>query len=269
MLKYRILTAALLLPVVFLVVWFLPMPWFALLVGAVIVWAGWEWSRLVGLVKNTWRIGYTILIALALISTYYLPVNWVLFIALIAWLWAGSAMLSYAVGSHALLGLQYPALKALMGIFALIPCWLAINVLRETIGGPVWLLFGLILIWMGMDTGAYVAGRLWGKHPLASRVSPQKTWEGFFGGLILSLIIAITISLIFYTPLYRLLMICTLTLITNLFAALGDLVESMLKRQAGMKDSGVGLPGHGGILDRMDSIAAGLPIFALGTLLLL
>ncbi len=268
MLKKRIITAVILIPLLILVILFLPMPWFSILIGAVIAWAGWEWSGLIGWKDSSWRTVYTAVVVVALIITYFLPINWVLAIAFFAWIWASVGMLNYAMGRSSL-GLQYPILKALMGLLALVPCWLAVGVIRETIGGPVWLLIGLLLIWGGMDTGAYIAGRLWGRRQLAPRVSPNKTWEGFLGGIILTLILAIIVSLLLQEAPHRFLMICILAVITGIFSVLGDLVESMLKRQVGMKDSGSGLPGHGGILDRIDSVTAALPVFALLSLILL
>lgn len=272
MLKKRILTAIVLVPLLILAIWFLPKLWFAALICAVIAWAGWEWSALVGWQDRTWRVAYTAIVVSALIVSGfivpdYLPIRWVLIIAFFAWIWASLAMVRYALGRNPL-GLQYPILKAVMGLLALVPCWLAVIVIRDSISGPAWLLFGLLLIW-SMDTGAYIAGRLWGKHKLALRVSPKKTWQGCGGGIVLTLIIAIIVSLLFHANLQHLVLICILAVITAVFAVLGDLVESMLKRQVGIKDSGSGLPGHGGILDRIDSVAAALPIFALGSLILL
>lgn len=266
MLKYRLLTALILIPLIIISIWYLPMPWFALLIAVAVIAASWEWSALVGFQSHVGRGFYTLIIVAALVITYYLPIHWVLFAALVAWLWAAAAVISYALGGSAV-GMQYPFLKGIMGLFALVPCWLAINVVRETLGGPFWLFFGLMLVW-ATDTGGYVAGRLWGKRPLARRVSPNKTWEGFIGGIVLTLIIAVVVSLIFNTSPYEIFLICVLAFIVALFAVLGDLLESLLKREVGLKDSGVLLPGHGGVLDRVDSLMAALPIFALGSLLL-
>lgn len=268
MLKKRILTAIVLVPILILVIWLLPMPWLSILIGLVIVWAAWEWSGLIGWQDKIWRMVYTAIVTIALVVTHYLPINWVLVFAFVAWIWASLAVISYAFGCRPL-GLQYPILKALMGLLALVPCWLSVGFIRETIDGRLWLLFGLLLIWGGMDTGAYIAGRLWGKHKLVARVSPKKSWQGFWGGIILTLIIAVIVSLLLHESLRRLLMICILAVITGIFSMFGDLLESMLKRQANVKDSGSGLPGHGGILDRIDSVTAALPIFTLASLILL
>lgn len=267
MFKHRLLTIIILIPIIIIAIWYLPMPWFAFLIGIVVIISAWEWSTLMGLQKKISRAVYTLIIISAVVITYYLPIRWVLFSALLAWIWAAFAIVNYAVGRSPL-GLQYIFLKGLMGVFALVPSWLAINVIRETLGGPFWLFFAFMLVW-ATDTGGYLAGKKWGTHSLAKRVSPNKTWEGFLGGIVLSLIVAIIVSLIFHTPPYRIFLICVLAFAVALFAVLGDLLESMLKREIGVKDSGTLLPGHGGILDRVDSIMAALPIFALGSLLLL
>lgn len=265
MLKHRFLTLLVLIPVVLLAVGFLPMPWFAVLVSVVIAWAAWEWATLAG-IKNHYSRGlYVLLIAAALWAAYYLPVFWILVASLVVWIWIAAAIFCYAFG-FAPLGFQYSMIKIIVGFFTLVPCWLAITALREDIGGPGWLLFGFVMVWT-MDTGAYVAGRWWGKHTLIIRVSPKKTCEGLWGGIISTLLMAVVIGCIFQLPFDRVFLFCLLALITAIFAIVGDLFESMLKRQAGVKDSGQLLPGHGGILDRIDSVVAALPIFALCSLL--
>lgn len=265
MLKYRFLTALILVPIVLVVIWFLPMPWFAILMAAVIVWAAWEWALLMNIHQTLYRLLYMLLIVGVLVGSYFLPVQWVLVVSLIAWLWAFAAVICYQFEKKPL-GFQHPWVVGIMGALALVPCWLSISVLREDIGGPIWLLFALVVIW-AMDTGAYFAGKFWGKHKLIPHVSPNKTREGLYGGVALVFVIALIVSLAFRVPCYRLVTICVLSIITALFAAVGDLFESMLKRQVDVKDSGRGLPGHGGILDRIDSLIAALPVFTLGSLL--
>ena len=254
-----------LIPIVLLAIGFLPMPWFAVLVGIVIAWAAWEWAALAGIINNYSRGLYVLLIAAALLAAYYLSVFWILVASLVVWIWITASILCYASG-FAPLGFQYSMIKIVVGFFTLVPCWLAITALREDIGGPGWLLFSFVVVWM-MDTGAYVTGRWWGKHTLITRVSPKKTWEGLWGGIISALLMAIVVGLIFQRPFGRVFLFCLLTLITAVFAIVGDLFESMLKRQAGVKDSGQLLPGHGGILDRIDSVVAALPVFVLCSLL--
>lgn len=266
MLKHRLITALVLVPVLIVMIWFLPMPWFAILAGIIMAWAAWEWSGFFEASTLLIRIGYVVFIVVMLVVTYFLPIEWVLWVTLLAWIWAAAAVIRYQ-NDEPPLGLEKFWGRALLGIFAIVPCWLSINVLREDIGGPVWLLFGLILVWV-LDIGAYFAGKRWGKKPLMSRVSPNKTWEGFYGGVAVMFVFAFIICLAFRVPLHRFVMILVLSIIVGLFAVFGDLVESLLKRQVGLKDSGKGLPGHGGILDRIDSVLAALPIFTLGSLLM-
>ena len=117
------------------------------------------------------------------------------------------------------------------------------------------------------DIGAYFAGRQWGQHKLAVQVSPGKTWEGFWGGMATSLLCVVVIWLVAANPAYALLPSLAIGLLTALSSVVGDLLESMLKRHVQVKDSGKILPGHGGILDRIDGITAAAPVFALGLIM--
>ena len=266
MLRHRVLTILALIPIVLLAVGFLPMPWFAVLVGAVIAWAALEWAALTGIISYYGRGLYVFLIAIVLWATYYLSVFWILAISFVVWIWITAAIFCYAFDC-APLGFQYSIIRIFAGFLTLIPCWLAIIALREDIGGPRWLLFGFIVVW-AMDIGAYITGLWWGKHTLVTRVSPKKTWEGLWGGIISTLLVVSVVDLIFRLPLDLIFLFYLLTLIAAAFAIVGDLFESMLKRQADVKDSGQLLPGHGGILDRIDSVVAALPVFALCSLLI-
>jgi phosphatidate cytidylyltransferase len=151
--------------------------------------------------------------------------------------------------------------------------WRAVNELHDTnlFGaghGAYALLFLFVLIW-GADSGAYFAGKAFGKTKLLPRVSPGKSWQGLFGGLLLTGLISPALFWILPTPHPRFFVVLTLCWITVLFSVLGDLFESMLKRNVGLKDSGRLFPGHGGLLDRIDSLTAAAPIFALGSLVML
>jgi phosphatidate cytidylyltransferase len=129
--------------------------------------------------------------------------------------------------------------------------------------GAGYVLFLLIMI-AAADTGAYFSGRLWGRHKLAPQISPGKTWEGVLGAIAATLVIALSGALWFQVePLYWM-MFVGICLLTVLFSIIGDLFESMIKRQKGVKDSGNLLPGHGGVLDRIDSLTAAAPLFLLG-----
>ena len=150
----------------------------------------------------------------------------------------------------------------------LVPFWLSMNMLQGSTNiGPVLLLIAFILVW-SVDVGAYFVGRFCGRRKLIERVSPNKTWEGFVSGVVACVIVAFIIGFIRHMPWPQMLALGLLGLIVALFSVVGDLFESMLKRQLGIKDSGPILPGHGGFLDSFNSALAALPIFMLGMLLM-
>jgi len=126
--------------------------------------------------------------------------------------------------------------------------------------GAQWVLFALVLVWVA-DIGAYFCGRRFGRVRLAPQVSPAKTWEGVFGAMLLSALVAIAGALWFHLPLGTFLALC---LGVVGFSIIGDLTESLLKRYAGVKDSGTLFPGHGGVMDRIDSITGAAPVLFLG-----
>jgi phosphatidate cytidylyltransferase len=151
---------------------------------------------------------------------------------------------------------------ALAGLLTLIPAWVALMNLHSTPDyGPRYALFLLLLIWIA-DSGAYFVGRRWGRTKLAPRISPGKTWEGVVGALTVTLAVAGAGAVSLGVRRWgAFILICVITVS---FSVVGDLPESMLKRQYHTKDSGHLLPGHGGILDRVDSLTAAAPIFLLG-----
>jgi phosphatidate cytidylyltransferase len=144
----------------------------------------------------------------------------------------------------------------ILGIVYIFGCWKCARPLRET--NPHWLMYGLMLNWVG-DIGAYYVGRPYGKHKLAPRVSPQKSWEGSLASVVTSVIVG-TIYLERFIPTVPLWQAIVLTVAANIAGQLGDLAESAMKRGANVKDSGVILPGHGGFLDRVDSTLFALPV---------
>ncbi len=152
-----------------------------------------------------------------------------------------------------------------MGLLTLLPTWLALVYLRALPNGE-WKIVFLLGLVAAADIGAYFSGSTFGRRKLAPSVSPGKSWEGFWGGLALSMLLALAVWWFCWRtlplPAWLLVVACTV-----LASVLGDLLESMIKRQRGVKDSGTLLPGHGGIMDRLDSISAAAPIFALGLLL--
>ncbi len=222
---------------------FLPRPAFALLVALVVGLGAFEWARLSGV--TAWV--YAPVMALLVFALYHTHPHWPLFllaavfwVAIVpAWLWGGVKRFGLSVA----------------GFVVLLPAGLAMSTLA-----PLEMLLVMILVWIA-DTAAYFAGRTWGRHKLAPSISPGKTWEGAAGGLVGALAYAIICGSfaegILWVP-----YLAGAALIAVL-SILGDLFESAAKRQAGVKDSGTVLPGHGGILDRIDSATAALPVAAL------
>jgi len=159
-------------------------------------------------------------------------------------------------------------MRSLMGVLVLAPSWLAaVYLLSFPRGGG--LLIAMVVIVAAADIGAYFSGRTWGKHKLAVLVSPAKTWEGFWGGMLVCLVLAGLIWSVLPNQASHISLpaVITVVLTTALASVVGDLTVSMVKRQSGHKDSGSLLPGHGGILDRLDSLCGAAPVFALGLLL--
>jgi phosphatidate cytidylyltransferase len=157
-----------------------------------------------------------------------------------------------------------PWSAGLAGVLALVPAWVALVWLRYLPNGQYWVLFTLLLVW-GADVGAYFAGHRFGHTRLAPAVSPGKTWEGVIGGFALSAIVAVAGSAWFALPLYAFVPLC---LAAVGFSIVGDLTESLLKRFAGVKDSGTLFPGHGGVMDRIDSVTGAAPVLFFGLTIL-
>jgi phosphatidate cytidylyltransferase len=158
-----------------------------------------------------------------------------------------------------------PLRVAVAGLLALALAWLAIARMRlDWLHGSHVVMYGLLIVWLA-DSGAYFAGRAFGRRKLAPAVSPGKTWAGFWGGLLACALLAVVTALLYQLPLLSLL---ALTVVTGVFSVVGDLTESLCKRFAGVKDSGNLIPGHGGVLDRFDSLLAALPPLMLGAQLL-
>lgn len=290
MLKQRILTAIILIPLVLWGVFKLPPIWFAVSTGLVIGLAAWEWSRLMGLQKTILRILYVDVIVLLLIVAAVLPPIWVLFLGIIWWVCAlfmilkiarqqlqmeeisfgissGNSSVSRKDSNKIIKYSDTLLLKGIIGIAVLIPCWVGLDALCFSYPRPVWLLLLFALVWLA-DTGAYFSGRFWGVHKLAPTISPGKTWEGVYGAITVTFIVTLCAVFYLHIGLLKGLMFVILAMITVLISILGDLFESLLKRQQGLKDSGHILPGHGGILDRIDSLTAAVPFFAAGLMML-
>jgi phosphatidate cytidylyltransferase len=256
MLRQRVITALVLAPCVLLVILAIPHT-ITIAVLALLVMAGaWEWSAFPGFTQYSARLAYVALIAACLAATWYMGVDNVssdlMLYAALAW-WV-LALLWIAVAPSKV----NRASAAIAGLFVLVPVWVAL--VRLHAEGPQLMLFLLLLV-VAADIGAYFAGRAFGKHKLAPRVSPGKTWEGVFGGLIAASLLATIGVWWFDMSTVPFMLLCVVVAIASV---VGDLTESLFKRHAGLKDSGNLLPGHGGVLDRVDSVTAAAPVFIIG-----
>ena len=256
MLRQRVITALVLGPLVILVVLAVPHTITAAVLSLLVVAGAWEWSAFPGFTQNSSRLAYVALIALCLVATWYVGVDNVqsdlMLHAALAW-WVLALLWIALVPSKV-----NRATAALAGLFVLVPVWVAL--VRLHAEGPQLLLFLLLLV-VAADIGAYFAGRAFGKHKLAPKVSPGKTWEGVVGGLFAALLLAAIGVWWFDMSTVPFMILC---LVVAVASVVGDLTESLFKRHAGLKDSGSLLPGHGGVLDRVDSVTAAAPVFVIG-----
>ncbi|ALK31187.1 phosphatidate cytidylyltransferase [Burkholderia plantarii] len=276
MLKTRVITAVVLLAVLLPVTLFAPLAAFGALIALVLVFAAWEWARLLKF-GPTGSVAYAVVAALALGASMRLgagpdagfgPSRPLVQAAAIFWLLAGP----FALWRKPVLAERVwkPFLLA-AGLVVFAACWHAVVAARAV--GIAFVLSMLLVVWLA-DIGAYFAGKALGRHKLAPSISPGKTWEGALGGWLAVMIVAgLAIALGAFEPtLYSALAqrfgaagaLAALTLLVA-YSVVGDLFESLLKRQAGVKDSSGLLPGHGGVLDRVDAL---LPVLPLAVLLL-
>ncbi|MBD3639529.1 MAG: phosphatidate cytidylyltransferase [Marinobacter sp.] len=266
MLKTRIITALILAPIAIGGIFFLPPLGFALFTGAVITIGAWEWANMSGIEGQGGRVAYAAVTAAILYALLNVPAVLVLWLALAWWFICFLLVRSYPQGSERWGSLP---IRALMGLFVLVPAWVGLNHLRTggfqfgEVANNLWvILYVFCVVWVA-DIGAYFAGRAFGKAKLAPRVSPGKSWAGVWGGLVAVGIFAVIVSSLASAGVTETLLLVIASLFTGLVSVLGDLLESMLKRFRGIKDSSQLLPGHGGIMDRIDSLTAAIPVFAL------
>lgn len=263
----RILTAAVLFPLSILAIIFLPPLFFSILIAGVILLGAWEWSLLIGFPHIFYRVGYVICVGIGFFFAIFLSVLPLVTLAFVAWVWAFMGVACYQQNTIPA-GFQWKFARALLGLIVLISAGISMITLKiHPNFGPYWLILILCIVW-GADVGAFFAGRRFGKHALSSRVSPKKTWEGFFGGIIFSIPIAAIGLWFLHLSLEYYFIFLIISVIAILFSVVGDLSVSFLKRMASVKDSGNIFPGHGGLLDRLDSVAAATVIFVYGALLL-
>lgn len=256
MLKKRIISALVALVVLAIVLFVLPAIAARVFIAILILAAAWEWGGFLFteaqvLPRLTYVTFIGVLIGVVAINLPNEPVaDGLLKLALVWWFIALIWMFFYPT----------PIAKAvswLCGALVMVPAWLALDVLY--LHSPELLLFALLIVWVA-DIGAYFVGRGFGRVKLAPKISPGKTWEGVLGGLCAVLLLAAVGSNFLQIEISVLVPFC---LAVAMLSVVGDLTVSMFKRSAGVKDSGTLFPGHGGLLDRIDSVTAAAPLFAL------
>lgn len=280
MLKKRIGTAVILIPLVLSILFFLPLSYLGILAGLTMGLAAWEWSCFIGFKEQRWRLSYGLLvvgIVAAFSWLFPLETIWngtqlhpaylaVIIMGKLWWLLSIFLVVNFPRSQRLWKG--KPWVIGAVGLITLIPAWASIVVIRSLyiednpVYGAFALLLVLLLVWAA-DIGAYFVGKKFGKKPLMLAVSPKKTQEGFLGGLMSAIIVLIAFSLLMEFQDIHYLSLLFVGILTVSYSVVGDLTESMFKRCAGVKDSGTLLPGHGGLLDRIDSLLAALPVFVI------
>jgi len=251
--KQRIITAAIALLALMLVLFYVPNEVALTVIVVVMLGGAWEWSAFLGVPSNATRAAYVVMIGALIAAVSYLNVDATLVFKVSLVSWIGALIWTFFFPT------PIPAaVRWLSGALVLVPLYLALVILYNT--APQLLLFALLIVWVA-DTGAYFAGRFLGRVKLAPDISPGKTWEGVIGGLVAVVLLILLRSMWAETDLTVLIPFC---LAVACLSVVGDLTVSMFKRTAGVKDSGSLFPGHGGVLDRIDSVAAAAPLFALG-----
>ena len=263
------------IPVVIAALFLLPPAGFAIATLLVCMLAAWEWGQFCGFAARGQRVWLAVLCGLLLavmlftLPEYHhiarLPLIEFSLWASLGW-WVAALLLVLFYPGSASLWRESKVLRLIFGFLTIVPFFWGMVALRSWhydsnhYSGAIWLLYVMFLVW-GADSGAYIFGKKFGKHKLAPKVSPGKTWQGFIGGLFTAAVIAWL-----YGTFAKLEVAPVVLLVSSIVAALasvlGDLTESMFKREAGIKDSGNLIPGHGGILDRIDSLTAAVPVFA-------
>jgi len=265
MLRQRLLTAAVLVAIVAAAVLYLPPAGFALFVALIILIGAWEWSTLLKLTRPA-RVAYLAVMAALMAALQSTSIDLLLPLMLVSALWwlvAFSLVLRYPDGGT---WWQRRAVALGIGLLVLVPGFVALNALREMERYPL-VIAGFIVLVAAADSFAYFTGRAFGRRRLAPRVSPNKSWEGVYGGMAGCVALGLVVLNWLVPPgeaglSYWPTAVVGLVLLAA-FSVVGDLFESMFKRHCQVKDSGNLLPGHGGVLDRLDSLTAALPIYVL------
>jgi phosphatidate cytidylyltransferase len=278
-LKQRIITALILAPLALFGVLYLPLLSFQIMIALVMGLGAWEWSSMSGMTRTFNKGAYAALVVtICMTLTFLLPTDliwyqgqlnslytYILTIAAIWWVVSLAMIIAYP--SYSSVWYTSKILRGIFGILTLIPTWVALVSLRTNLYdidpyyGASLIFYVLGIVWAA-DIGAFFVGVKFGKHKLRPEVSPGKTIEGLMGGVFASSAIIAFAALHYQVDPSRIWLHIAVGAITVGVSALGDLNESMFKRCAGIKDSGKLLPGHGGVMDRIDSLTAAFPVFA-------
>ena len=279
MLKQRIITALILAPLALFAILYLPLFSFQIMIALVMGLGAWEWSSMSGMTRTFTKSAYAILVVvICLVLSFMLPTDLIWYqgqlnslytyiLSLAAIWWVISLAMIIAYPSYSSVWYTSKVLRGLFGFFTLIPTWVAVISLRTSLYdidpyyGASLIFYVLGIVWAA-DIGAFFVGVKFGKHKLRPEVSPGKTLEGLMGGVFASSAIIAFAALHYQVDPSRIWLHILIGALTVGVSALGDLNESMFKRCAGIKDSGTLLPGHGGVMDRIDSLTAAFPVFA-------
>lgn len=270
MLLQRTLTALLLAPLVILMILLAPTGVFAVLVAIAFLGAMWEWTRLSGLKGTPSRSAMLALTVVALVLCWMARASigspLLIGVGVAWWIVVCQWLRHFAFGASPTR--ENGVMKLGAGFLVIVPAWVAVVAIHGSTGrGNWWTLLALLVVWAA-DIGAYFSGRQFGRRKLAPTISPGKTWAGVYGAFVAGAIVTVAGGMLLGVSGGKLVGLLLLSVFTVIASIVGDLLESLMKRHAAVKDSGNLFPGHGGLLDRLDSVFAAMPVFAGGLLLL-
>ncbi|MFK8080776.1 MAG: phosphatidate cytidylyltransferase [Granulosicoccus sp.] len=238
---------------------------FALVLGVVVAAAAWEWSRLCHVRDELLQSVFAAVVGVLALIVLYLPhseslMRWVLLIGFLYWL---AVPIGFYMAPKRAPFAEIQRSLLLLGVFVMLVAAVAIQYLRSYApqASSYLLLYALSIVWV-MDIGAYFSGKRFGRNKLAPQISPGKTWEGVYGGLFLTFLVMLIVLLFAPFAQGNALKMVLATALAAAVSVVGDLAESRIKRAADMKDSSQMLPGHGGVLDRIDGVLSAIPVFA-------
>jgi phosphatidate cytidylyltransferase len=255
--RQRVISAVVIAMLLIAAVLWLPRWWSAAALSLVLALAAWEWSGFLGAGQAARRAFFLVVTVLAAVLWWRISataqgLRVTLWLALLFWtvmlLWVFWRPQASRAGVF------------IVGVLALSLAWCALVRMRvDSLGGHA-VMYALLIVWVA-DSGAYFSGRAWGERKLAPSVSPGKTWAGMWGGLAACALLGLLVAVLAGLPVVP---FVAVTVAVGVYSVVGDLVESLCKRFAGLKDSGTLIPGHGGVLDRFDSLLAAAPCLMLG-----